>query len=489
MFVDTKNFSRVFLFLFFAISFCTCIAFADSSDPSIGRQFQMLGDTGGIQYTDKDSKQIGEASLRVPGYGLVRVIIDGPIGAVWSTSGWWGEPGFPATMVYREFKTAGGQTYPHKIPDDLLKSNPDLWCQEIRVGWAVEPYNQELKIRFGQPQQHFGYSGEHTNIPGLRRIRIEFSPGGPGVQTTQNPAATGKPATDPGSTNTPSNSPNPTTQPTTTAPTASDGQWKTFLGHRYCLTGVVSTWAEAESKAVSMGGHLAAIGCKAEQNWLWQTFGTEGKSLFFGLRRPSPPPSGSDFRNGWFWTNSEPMVMQFWGNGEPNNYIGTDECGMLFAPLQGYWADCPLTGWPEKAGFNGVVEVGPNDGLYPFNGHRYRLTGICKTWLEAREEAKKAGGDLVSIETLEENQWLNETFGGENLFIGLEKVATEADPAKGWRWVNGATFTPEAWQGAQFDNFQGKDICVMRNSGGQWFDTPIEGWPINAGFRGIIEVK
>jgi 2-keto-3-deoxy-6-phosphogluconate aldolase len=44
-------------------------------------------------------------------------------------------------------------------------------------------------------------------------------------------------------------------------------------GHTYYLLSN-STWADAESAAIGLGGHLATIRSLAENNWIWNRWGT-----------------------------------------------------------------------------------------------------------------------------------------------------------------------------------------------------------------------
>src|SRR5438874_186435 len=53
-------------------------------------------------------------------------------------------------------------------------------------------------------------------------------------------------------------------------------------GHTYYRL-TQSNWADAESEAVSLGGHLATINDQAENDWVYATFHTEPSGLWIGL--------------------------------------------------------------------------------------------------------------------------------------------------------------------------------------------------------------
>src|SRR5438093_420276 len=56
-------------------------------------------------------------------------------------------------------------------------------------------------------------------------------------------------------------------------------------GHTYVLLDS-ATWTVSETEAVSLGGHLATIRNRAEQDWVFQTFGSyvgQNRLLWIGL--------------------------------------------------------------------------------------------------------------------------------------------------------------------------------------------------------------
>ncbi|MBD2667439.1 polymorphic membrane protein [Richelia sinica FACHB-800] len=123
---------------------------------------------------------------------------------------------------------------------------------------------------------------------------------------------------------------------------------------------------------------------------------------------------------------------------------------------------------------------------YEYNGSLYALTTDIGTWQEAQAEALSLGGNLVTINSQAEQDWLVSTFGGtEQFWIGLTDAAIEGQ----FIWASGETSTYTNWLPGQPDNGgpTGEDYAVMNfNSRGKWND-----YPSNASFsfRGIIEIK
>jgi len=81
----------------------------------------------------------------------------------------------------------------------------------------------------------------------------------------------------------------------------------------------------------------------------------------------------------------------------------------------------------------------------PANGHTYHLLEYS-SWSIARVAALQLGGDLITVNNENENDWLMETFGtfgGENrsLWLGYNDAETEGT----WVWANGETPDYENW--------------------------------------------
>ncbi|MBE9217482.1 lectin-like protein [Dolichospermum flos-aquae] len=129
--------------------------------------------------------------------------------------------------------------------------------------------------------------------------------------------------------------------------------------------------------------------------------------------------------------------------------------------------------------------------MFNYNGSDYRLTSTPLTWEQAQAEAQSAGGNLVTINSPAEQDWLVRTFGDtEQLWIGLTDKVTEGQ----FQWASGETSTYTNWYrpgtGNQPDNGgpePGEDYVVMNfGDPGQWNDYPNNS---NFTFRGIIEIR
>ena len=84
-----------------------------------------------------------------------------------------------------------------------------------------------------------------------------------------------------------------------------------------------------------------------------------------------------------------------------------------------------------------------------FGDSCYTFSESGKKWSENRDTCKGKGGDLVSIETEKEWQFINSEIQKLSIdephewHIGLKKVGDD------WQWVNGEPLTINKWQAGQ----------------------------------------
>ncbi|TAN70813.1 MAG: hypothetical protein EPN17_04030 [Methylobacter sp.] len=117
-----------------------------------------------------------------------------------------------------------------------------------------------------------------------------------------------------------------------------------------------------------------------------------------------------------------------------------------------------------------------------YNGHSYLLS-TAGTWQEAQANAQSLGGNLVTINDQEEQNWLVVTFGSNPmLWTGYTDQETEGV----FKWVNGETSTYSNWDTNQPDNHNGNEDYVALFTNGKWNDLPSS--PLGPAPLGIIEI-
>jgi len=113
----------------------------------------------------------------------------------------------------------------------------------------------------------------------------------------------------------------------------------TFDGHRFELVNEKLTWHEAKAKAEAMGGHLAAITTKAEDEQLRQLIpdGHARREIWVG--------GSSQRKDGpWEWVTGEPFQHAAWSSNEPDGSGANNRFGIVLLskspdPLAVRWAD------------------------------------------------------------------------------------------------------------------------------------------------------
>ena len=80
-------------------------------------------------------------------------------------------------------------------------------------------------------------------------------------------------------------------------------------------------------------------------------------------------------------------------------------------------------------------------------------------WSYARLNCQNFGGELVKIESEDENQFIKTEFlsgGGGRYWIGLSDLGNEGD----WRWTDGTEITGyEKWRSGQPNNHEDNQHC------------------------------
>lgn len=286
-------------------------------------------------------------------------------------------------------------------------------------------------------------------------------------------------------------------------------------GHIYYLLSN-SHWLDAEQKAKSLGAHLVTINDEREQLWVASTFSSYGnidRTLLIGL-------NDLEQEGVWRWSSGQRVTYTNWrqdpGGSEPTG--GTNEnVAMVFpacfaAPgkwndVGAYWTWSEWCGAENKSPYHGVVEVAPSYHWVRWpssaggNDHYYALTVAAYTnWFHAEAEANLFGGHLVSINSAEEQAFIEATFleghSRSNIYwIGLNDIVSEGT----FVWSSGEAAAYTNWSPLEPNNAPpGEDAVVMNwyygggqgyiGEPGQWNDWFASDPPAAVyWFRGIIE--
>ena len=227
---------------------------------------------------------------------------------------------------------------------------------------------------------------------------------------------------------------------------------------RYQLIQGDFNWFEAKLDAEKRGGHLATITSQQE----WDTIRTivppsvlEGKTIWIG---------GTDSRveGQWEWITGEPWGgFVNWRGGEPNGTAGGGESDFIeMTPLSGSpWNDAFGS---EKRQYY-LLEY-----EFPLPTPRYQLVEGSFTWYEAKADAEKRGGHLVTITSEAERQAILSVLSGKRLsfWIGLVRLNGTA-----WNWITGEVSEYLNWSPGQPNGGAGLgDVAASSSPGLTWDD-------------------
>jgi serine/threonine protein kinase/Leucine-rich repeat (LRR) protein len=280
-----------------------------------------------------------------------------------------------------------------------------------------------------------------------------------------------------------------------------------FNGHRYLLVEEQLTWEQADAKARAMGGHLATITDKNEDEFVRKQLLAalpDERLAWIGAQKPQ------EF-SAWAWVTGEPWSYSAWlpGEGTEKSRAGAAIVKYADKGLKGLgWGDWtssrpptaisgPLLGQDRSFGF--VVEwdtlvstaptpSGPAIGAKPiapvagdvvFNGHRYRFVDAeAIRWDAAGREAEKLGGHLASITSQAEYDAVKKLFVDRLTdeprlaWLGGSRSNNEA----AWKWPGDEPWGYTAWlpqEPNQSKNSNARLACrFIKSEASGWSDEP-----------------
>ncbi|MBC8258648.1 MAG: hypothetical protein H8E38_06520 [SAR324 cluster bacterium] len=138
-------------------------------------------------------------------------------------------------------------------------------------------------------------------------------------------------------------------------------------GHTYAITSSAMNWENAKIEAASLGGYLATINTKAENDWLTAKFISYG-NIWIGNH-------DKDTEGTWVWDNGTtsndggvsdnissgakwPDGTAKWGSGEPNNSGSSEHCGTI-RDSSGAWNDVECNSSLSSSAYHinyGIIE-------------------------------------------------------------------------------------------------------------------------------------
>ncbi|XP_036439380.1 CD209 antigen-like protein E [Colossoma macropomum] len=111
-----------------------------------------------------------------------------------------------------------------------------------------------------------------------------------------------------------------------------------------------------------------------------------------------------------------------------------------------------------------------------FNTSMYFISIGGKIWSKSRQDCRERGADLVTINSREEQDFIEKLRQGQTAWIGL----TDSEKEGTWKWVDGSALTTKFWGHDEPNSAAGDEDCVVTgykpNPVNNWADFPCNDW-------------
>ncbi|XP_067284266.1 putative C-type lectin domain family 20 member A isoform X2 [Pseudorasbora parva] len=207
--------------------------------------------------------------------------------------------------------------------------------------------------------------------------------------------------------------------------------------HDYVLIQEQKTWDEAQAYCRENYTELATVHSNEDSANLREAVYKMTNMAWIGLYNDI---------NSWRWSyQDEKIKFLSWITGEPNNYDGHEECGMMHS---GTWNDWGCTALFPFVCYN---EKGTN---------RFVFINFAITWKEAQNYCRYYYTDLAIIRNQTENNQVTGIMQGANAWIGLFRDA--------WKWSDATIVSPSfiTWMTGQPDMVKLQRPCGVSDPSG-----------------------
>ncbi|XP_064329672.1 C-type mannose receptor 2 [Phalacrocorax carbo] len=238
------------------------------------------------------------------------------------------------------------------------------------------------------------------------------------------------------------------------------------------------SWREAWNSCEQQGANLLSITEIHEQTYINGLLTGYSSTLWIGL-------NDLDINGGWQWSDNSPLKYLNWESDQPDN-PSEENCGVIRTESFGGWQnrDCGIalpyvckkkpnaTADPFLTDSWSEVKVDCEPSWQPFQSNCYRLVGEKKSWQEAKKTCLRSGGDLVSIHTLSELEFVTKQIKQdvEELWIGLNDLKLQMN----FEWSDGTPVRFTYWHPFEPNNFRDslEDCVTIWGPEGRWNDSP-----------------
>lgn len=230
--------------------------------------------------------------------------------------------------------------------------------------------------------------------------------------------------------------------------TTADG-WVEFNDTQYFVNTDEMPMADAREFCKKKHGDLATITGNSERRLLWKMIAKKSRSQYYIGMIVNLDKSFS-------WLDGTPVSYTAWDQNEPNFANNDENCVSIYKNL-GHWndincgVDLPSICKRSSTFINTTIAptTVPIGGCAPewilFNGKCYQFNGVNnkKTWHDARDYCIKHGGNLASVFSQKEQDFITVQMAGHpcDMWLGLNDVNWEMR----FLWTEGRKVTYVNW--------------------------------------------
>ncbi|XP_033951501.2 uncharacterized protein [Pseudochaenichthys georgianus] len=200
--------------------------------------------------------------------------------------------------------------------------------------------------------------------------------------------------------------------------------WRENEDRCYFFSTDVRTWMEANAFCIAQNSNLMSVQDIHERLWVRTQIGTE--TFWFGL-------NDQVSENVFEWSDGSTFIpyLSYWMNGQPDNWGDEpgEDCVQVVGESQGRWSDKNCNVKRKYICKHVNPNPGPRcdlaNGWRPYGSNCYKLKAETrKSWSEARGDCVQEGGDLVSIVSAEEEEYVTGTLDPSwaDLWVGLSTL-------------------------------------------------------------------
>lgn len=253
-----------------------------------------------------------------------------------------------------------------------------------------------------------------------------------------------------------------------------------YKGHYYYVFDNASSWEDAKERCEVLGGHLATMTTKGEDEAVYEYVASTGHdTVFFGMYMDWD-------QDRWRWVVTEGTVYTNWTEGEPDTGSGDCLYATYCAGDQSKWRalDAERTSayiceWESldqarKPEFREDTRFDTVEPVLKHKTHYYMILEGEQTWDEAKARCESLGGHLAVINGKKENKKLA-NFMRKRGYDFANFGYSDRDSEGNWKWVDGYKSKYKNWDKLQPDNYEeGEDYAMFYDASkykwndGQW---------------------